>query len=87
MLNTVTTAAKSAVDIDYRKTIPILSGLAVLAGLFVVGNPPPMTFDHLMPASWIPSALQLSKLITLGGPALATVHSVAATYSPRADAK
>lgn len=76
---------KSVVDIDYRKTIPILSALGVVAGLFVVGSPPMMTFDHLMPASWIPTALQISKLITFGGPALAALHSGASTYSPRAD--
>lgn len=95
MLNTVTTAAsaagtavstatKSAVDLDLRWTIPTLTALTALCGLFVVGTPPQMTFDHLMPAAWIPTALALSKFITLGAPILATSHSLAATYSPRA---
>lgn len=76
---------KSAIDIDYRKTIPILSALGAIAALFVVGNPPMMTFDHLMPVSWIPTALQISKLFVFGGPALAGIHSVASTYSPRVE--
>ena len=83
---TAASVTKKAIDIDYRKTIPILSGLTVLAGLFVIGNPPMMTFDHLMPNSWIPTALQISRLIAFAAPALAGTHSVAATYSPRTNA-
>ena len=79
----VPSVVKKAIDIDYTKTIPILTGLTVLAGLFVIGNPPVMTFDHLMPEGWIPTALAISKLIAFGGPALAGTHSVAATWSPR----
>lgn len=76
---------KSVVDLDLRWTIPILSGLAFVAAGFVVGNPPPLAFDHLMPADWIPSALALSKVLVFVGPGLATTHSLAASYSPRVE--
>lgn len=78
---------KSLVDVDLRKTIPVFSALGVVAGLFVMGNPPVMTFDHLVPHNCIPTALQIAKLIAIGGPALAGLHSLSATVSPREEIK
>jgi hypothetical protein len=76
---------KGLVDIDLRKSIPLLSVLAAFAGLFVVGNPPTMTFDHLVSVNCIPTALQIAKMVALGAPIIAGAHSLAATVSPRVE--
>jgi hypothetical protein len=45
-----------------------------------------MTFDHLMPNSWIPTALQIAKLVNLGAPILVGTHMLGASISPRSEA-
>lgn len=71
---------KWAIDLDFRWTVPTISFLTAMAGFFVSGA---LHFDHLMPASWIPTALSICDVLVVGGPLLTGGHMIAATYSPR----
>lgn len=73
---------KWLVDIDVRKVMAVVGFMTAIEMGFISGQ---VSFDHLMPASWIPYALAYCKVLAFAGGLLTGAHGVAALMSPRMD--